>query len=315
MNDNECNDLRHALQVALLDGVNVHRSKEGDCVLQLPFLDRSGDPIDVMIRHQENIVTLDDGGIIAGDFFSLGQQSTDSPAFKLLRNLSKAYDFEIDFDRGIVTFDTSGMGVVERVMDLLKVIITITTAVPFIRVSPNRPLVGGQRLRTRIKKAYKEQQILDLVQPNLKLDGVSVDSWPIDFHWQIQTSEQSKDVYIVALDLQVEEPLQKAERVAGLALDTRSTIGENFLRIVIDKSYIRDPVADSAASIAARFLTVHKDTLRYELYDFGQEDERQYFVRQSVNELMGDMGQAWRELWSQTKPQTSRMMTQLSDAE
>jgi hypothetical protein len=268
-----------------------------------------------MIRHQGNIITLDDGGIIAGNLYSLGQQSTDSPAFKLLSNLSKAYDFEIDFDRGIVVFNTSGMEVVDRVMDLLKVIITVTTALPFIRVSPNRPIIGGQRLRTRIKNAYSEQQILNLVEPNLKLLGASVDSWPIDFHWQIKTPEQSKDVYIVALDLQVEEPLQKAERVAGLALDTRSTIGENFLRIVIDKSYIRDPAVDSAASTAARFLMVHKGTLRYDLYDFGEEDQRRHFVGQSVNELMGDMGREWREMWLQRKPQTSRMMTQLSNAE
>jgi len=33
------------------------------------------------------------------------------------------------------------------------------------------------------------------------------------------------------------------------------------------------------------------------VHDFGQEDERQTFINQSIDEITSELGESWRDFW------------------
>ena len=276
----------------------------GACIIQTPLSDHSGDPIKISVRDEGQKFVLDDGGAIAGHLFDLGQHPVATPAYRLLEAMAKAYSMEIDFDRGVVRASREREHLSDGFSDLLKVIVTLTSATPFIQVRPSRLRAGSSRLRTRIRKAYMERELFDFVDPSYELEGAAIDSWPIDFHWQVNRngSGQAKDVFVVALDLRVNTPLQKAHQVASLSIDAKTLLLDSQFRVVIEKD-----AQNEQADTAVRFLRRHHSELRYELYDFGDSTERRHFLSQSAEEILGPAGQAWRELWSRSKPRTLSM--------
>lgn len=288
----KCEELEQQVKSFLVDGVKVHPMKDDGCLLQIPFHDADGDPIRVVIRKVGNSIILHDAGVIAGHLFTLGQHTQDTPAFKLLRNLEKAYDLKLDFDNGRVTTTVLENQMGDSLMDFSKVILTMVTAIPHIRVEPHRLKPLGQRLKAKIKTRYKEANILDLVEHDYSLSGETVESWPIDFHWWIKRDGHTEQVYVVTVDLDVIEALVKAAKITTLALDAKRSLEYDKLRIVLDSHG-----ENSNASIATSFMKTHSKKLQYDVYDFGQDEDRRIFINQSVDEITGELGEPWRDFW------------------
>jgi len=288
----KCEELEQQVKRFLVDGVKVHPMKDDGCLLQIPFHDADGDPIRVVIRKVGNSIILHDAGVIAGHLFTLGQHTQDTPAFKLLRNLEKAYDLKLDFDNGRVTTTVIENQMGDSLMDFSKVILTMITAIPHIRVEPHRLKPLGQRLKAKIKTRYKEANILDLVEHDYSLSGETVESWPIDFHWWIKRDGHTEQVYVVTVDLDVIEALVKAAKITTLALDAKRSLTYDKLRIVLDSHG-----ENSNASIATSFMKTHSKKLQYDVYDFGQDEDRRIFINQSVDEITGELGEPWRDFW------------------
>lgn len=288
----KCEELEEQVKKFLADGVKVRPIKDDGCLLQIPYRDSDGDPIRVAVYESGDSITLHDAGVIAGNLFTLGQHTQDTPAFKLLRSLEKAYGLKLDFDNGRVTTTVARNQIGDALMDFSKVILTMVTAIPHIRVGPHRLKPLGQRLRAKIKGRYKEANILDLVEHDYSLSGETVESWPIDFHWWVERDDSVEHVYVVAVDLDVIEALVKAAKVTTLALDARRSFTNDKLRIVLDSHG-----ENSNASIATSLMKKHSEKLQYKVYDFGQDDERQAFIKQSVDEITGELGEPWRDFW------------------
>ena len=79
----------------------------GECLVRLPFWDGEGDPIELTVAVEGGRAVINDTGSIAGLLFSLGQDHQGTPAFKLLENLAKAHNLEINFDDGLVQLSIS----------------------------------------------------------------------------------------------------------------------------------------------------------------------------------------------------------------
>lgn len=291
MND-QCGELKRQVQKFLVDGVTARPTRDNGCLLQMPFRDSDGDPIRIAVYHSGDSIVLNDAGAITGNLFTLGQHTQDTPAFKLLRSLEKAYGLKLDFDNGRVTVTVTEDEMYDALMDFSKVVLTMLTAIPHVRVEPHRLKPLGQRLRVKIRAHYKQANILDLVEHDYSLPGEIVESWPVDFHWWLRRNGNMEHVYIVTVDLDVKETLVKASKITTLALDARRSRTDDKLRIVLDSHS-----GDSNASIATSLMKKHSDKLQYKVYDFGQEDDRQTFIKQSVDEITGEMGESWRDFW------------------
>ena len=129
-----------AITAGLPGKMNLIRTRGYEHLVQLPFQDSMGDPIQISIHVQDdNTVQMDDAGAIAGLLFSLGQDGEHTPAFKLVTNLAQAHGLEIDFEEGILAVSTTPDGITETLVGLTKVVITILTAVPHMRIQTDRP--------------------------------------------------------------------------------------------------------------------------------------------------------------------------------
>lgn len=288
----KCEELEQQVKRFLVDGVKVRPMKDDGCLLQIPFHDADGDPIRVVIRKVGNSIILHDAGVVAGHLFTLGQHTQDTPAFKLLRNLEKAYDLKLDFNNGRVTTTVIENQMGDSLIGFSKVILTMVTAIPHIRVQPHRLKPLGQRLKAKIKNRYKEANILDLVEHDYSLAGETVESWPIDFHWWIKRDGHTEQVYVVTVDLDIIEALVKAAKITTLALDAKRSLAYDKLRIVLDSHG-----ENSNASIATSLMKTHSKKLQYDVYDFGQDEDRRIFINQSVDEITGELGEHWRDFW------------------
>lgn len=287
-----CEELKERITKFLADGVAVRPIRDDGCLLQIPFRDSDGDPVQVALYRVGDSTLLTDAGVIAGHLFTLGQHTQDTPAFKLLRSLERAYGLKLDFDNGRVTTTVTGDEINDALMDFSKVILTMITAIPHVRVEPHRLKPLGQRLKAKIRDHYKQADILDLVEHDYSLPGDTLESWPVDFHWWIKRDDHIEQIYVVAVDLDVIEAWGKAARVTTLALDARRSSVNDRLRVVLDSHG-----ENSDASAATSFMKKQSDKLQYKVYDFGQDSEKRVFLEQSVNEITGELGEPWRDFW------------------
>ena len=308
MNQADCDRISGLVSRRLQERLSVLATDDG-CVVRLPIEDGDGDPITLSVRSVRGNLIVDDAGAIAAHLYTLGQQYEDTPALKLLTALGVAYGCSLNYDYGTVEAETSEATLVDTIMTMARLAITVLTAMPHVRVRAFQTHTLGPRLRTRIRNAYDEAEILQHVEPGFRLPGAVVESWPIDFHWQVERDRDAhppqssgpeelvdastrKDVFVIAVDLDVQEPLRKVERLSSLVVDTRSQLTGNDLRVVVDGQG-----RDSDSTIATRFLRQHSTELGYSLFDFGDSRERGLFVRESSLELLGRESAAWRALW------------------
>ena len=297
MSMRDCSQLMAVVGREIQDTLRVVPLPNGACMLSMPFLDAYGDPITVVVRRQGEAFIVDDGGRIAGELFSVGQSSPESYVYRLLQSLATAYGLQVDFDRGTVASITPQDELSYAVLNLTKVVLAVVTVTPHLGIRTRRIRRFGRRLRKRIREQYQAHKVLDLVDPHFQMPGATVEAWPIDFHWQVTEDASRRDVCIVAVDLDVSEPLRKAEHLAALAVDARAYIRQNSLRIVLDRHG-----RNSEAQVASAFLTQHQVSLGYALFDFGLESDARRFIGQSVEELLGDQTAAWRDIWLETRP-------------
>ena len=96
----------------------------------------------------------------------------------------------------------------------------------------------------------------------------------------------------MTVDLDIREALVKASKVTILALDAKRSPANDKLRIVLDSHG-----ENSNASIATSLMKKYSEKLQYKVYDFGQEDERRTFIRQSIDEITSELGESWRDFW------------------
>lgn len=266
------------------------------CLVRMPFYDADGDPITIVVSDAPDGYTVNDGGAIAEHLFSLGQHTENTLAFKLLDRLSTAYNLILDRDQGVVRVHATIDRLAEAIFELTKIVLTLTTATAHISVHPYRFRTLGARVRGKIRTEYTQRNILEWVDPHYRVRGVTVDSWPIDFHWKVRQGNEFKDVFVTAIDLNVKEPIQKVEHLTALAVDASASLeGHNF-RVVLDKHG-----QNSMAAVAANYLEAHRNRLGYQLFDFGDGESRDRFISQSEDEVLGQAGNEWRNFWEASR--------------
>ena len=291
----DCRKLRERILSRFGDLTEVRLLNSHECLVRLPFWDGTGDPIELSVYMDGERATIDDAGAISGLLFSLGQHNEGTPAFKLLENLVRTHGLEIDFDEGLVKLSVADRDLYEGIAELAKVILAIHTTVPHIRVSPRRTGSLGPRLRSKIAHRYQELNILDLVQRSYHLSGAAEQSWPVDFHWLVRSNGHSHAVNVVAADLSVAEPFEKAHKIAALSVDTardREGPGGDKLRVVMER-----PVGNARSVDAADFIRFHSNGLAYEVFDLGNQDEQSEFYRMSVGNSQIRLGPIGKSLY------------------
>ncbi len=308
MTQSHCDALKEQVQAFMSSEVRARPLGDNGCLLNIPFRNNDGDPIRVGVIDNGETVTVHDVGAIAGHLFELGQHTQDTPAFKLLKSLESAYGLKLDYDNGLVTTKLSHGQMPDGLMNFSKVILTMVTAMPHIRIQAHRAKAAGPRVRAKIMGHFKEERILDLVEHDHLIPGQTVDTWRVDFHWWVKRANAIQHIYVKTVDLDVIEALPKAANLTMMALDVRREAPDQ-LRIVVDRHG-----SNSEATIAASVVKRYGPQLHYNVYDFDQDSDRRAFLTESFDEIMSDAGAPWRAFWTeQVKTSNVHLLHRPSD--
>ena len=265
------------------------RLSQSECALRLPFSDGLGDPIMLSVRQHDGEIHIDDAGAVAGAMYSLGEHTEDSPAFRLLQALANSYALQIDHLEGAIRCQMAPDTFIEALSDFAKVVLTVLTASPHLARPTRRARPTGPRLKKRIADGWRERHISKYVVESTPMTGYTVKQWPSDFHWRRSCEPTGSNVFVLAADLKVTEPLDRAQRVSAIALDTKDERQGDNLRVVIDTEG-----AEQSGHTAAEFIRHHGQELAYEVYDIGQAAERGRFFDQAADELLSEGAREWR---------------------
>ncbi len=117
---------------AFAPSVHLAPVSDDEWEFSVPYGDQHGDPLLFSIRCQDDMVTMDDGGAIAGLLFSMDQDTEGTPAFDLLASLASRHNMLLDYDEGFV----KRVCRLDEVADVLpmftRVVLTVLTASPHI---------------------------------------------------------------------------------------------------------------------------------------------------------------------------------------
>ena len=286
----DCNALEETIRSGFSEWTKVYTLKSGECLVRLPFWDGAGDPIELSVAVKDGCATIDDAGSVAGLLFSLGQNVEGTPGFRLLEHLRHAHGLELDFDQGLLKLSVAEDRLYDGVAEMTKVILALHTAVPHMPVSPRRERSFGPRLKSKIVRRYRDMKILDMVERSYLLDGATVSGWPVDFRWSIGSNGNRHAVNVVAADLAVAQPLEKAHKIAALSVDTqmqdRGRIDQ--LRVVFESQ-----AENTQAEEATEFLRFHSKKLEYHVFDLGERTEFDDFFSTSLQEITRETPEEW----------------------
>ena len=131
-------EILESIRAEFKDGTKLVRSTGAEHLIRLPFTDQMGDPVEIGVSVVDDRAFLDDAGAIAGLLFSLGQDEEETPACRLLTDLTRTHGLELDYQEGLVRIRTPREQLSQGAATLVKVVLTMLTATPHIRVPTNR---------------------------------------------------------------------------------------------------------------------------------------------------------------------------------
>ena len=270
-------------------GLEPVRVDENQWEFPVPYGDHHGEPLWFSISYEGNRVAIDDGGAVAGLLFSLEQDEEGEPALELLSSLAQRYELLADYDLGLVR-GTCSLDEVPNVLPAFtRVVLTLLTASPFLGTKSRRRRLMGPRLRSRVQAEYKDLGIASYVERRVQIPGRAVAHWQTDFRWQLDLGERYRNVFVLTTDLDILDPIGKANNVSGLALDTMAARERDELRIVIDTKE-----AGSDALQAADLIRQQESILNYDVYDFAVSSQRNSFLDLAEQEVWSEPAKEWR---------------------
>ena len=289
----DCKVLEERIRSGFSQWTRVQSRSPGVCTVTLPFWDDSGDPFRLTVSVENGRVLVDDAGSVAGLLFSLDQHEEGTPAFKLLEDLERSHQFEVDFDEGLIKLSVAEDDLYKGLSRMAKLVFSLHTVVPHMRVVRRRTSSLGPRLRSKIVRRYRELEILDQVERNHEVESSAGPNWTVDFHWLVGSNGFPHGVNVVAADLGVADPLAKAHRIVSLSVDLGDRLrrGADQLRVVFETGN------DNPLSVeAGQFLRFHSDRLTYDVFDLQIADDASRFYEVSVRELTRSIEESWRTL-------------------
>ena len=209
--------------------VSSHRAATGEevCRVILPLWEPSGDVVTVYISERDGQTVIDDGGHISGLVFESRQGGPTRQDRDLVNRLLSDSGLQRDPDSGIVNVETTEDGIRYWVIELGRVIALVPVLVPVI--PPNRSVTAPARARGRTARQVRNRLVHEglssAINPPRKVRGVSDRTHTVDISYATQRPLMDLDgriattVHVLAVDLDVSNPFEKADRSIAAAND------------------------------------------------------------------------------------------------
>lgn len=274
-------ELLAQIKKAIVDGIQVVTVGDGFLV-QLPFANYKGEPVEVGVTLQDNgNILIDDVGYISGLLFELNEHSEGARGNLLTRQLVDSYEFNIDYDEGIISEQISIVGEVEKLLDFIKVITSIETVLPFIS-RPRKKVEGRRRLSAQLSREISQLRLPLRVEKLVKVTGKH-EIWDIEYKYT--RKEDNSEILILVTDLGLKEPRERAAHVVTLASDVLDADLRQRLRRELRVVYSSNGDNSEATRRAANIIDDYQNRIGYRAFNYNDPKSKSLFANITIQDL------------------------------
>ena len=275
-------------------GVSPHRMISGDevCKVTLPLLEPSGDVISVYVANGEQEIIVHDGGHIAGLLFESRPKGPTKQDQEVVDGLLSDSGLRKDSGTGLVNIETNEDGLRYWLMELGRVIALVPALIP---TPPVQRRSNGTRRRMgrtarELTCRLHQEGYIHAITPQRTVQGITNRSHWVDLSYTASDIgfEGSKGispriVYILAVDLDVARPVDKAGRSIIAANDLVCSTTEEYqvdVRMVYGFGK-----ADGVQEPAAKLLSATGEKSSFSSYSWDDKEEQSEFLTRVGQEL------------------------------
>ena len=210
--------------------VSRHRMGTGEevCRVILPLWEPSGDVVTVYITERDGQTIVDDGGHISGLLFGSRPKGPTKKDRDLVERLLLDSGLTRNADTGVVSVETTENGLRYWLIELGRVIALVPALIPI--THPNSTRTGPSRVRGRTALQVRNRLVhagfSKVIRPPQKVRGVSERTHTVDLSYAthhspigLGGSDLVKTVHVMAVDLDVANPFEKADKSIAVVND------------------------------------------------------------------------------------------------
>jgi hypothetical protein len=251
-------------------------------LIQLPFNNYRGEPIEIGVRLQDNgNILIDDVGYVSGLLFELDEHTEGAPGNLLIKQLVDSYELDIDYDDGIITERLSITGEVEKLLDFIKVITSIETVLPFIS-RPRKKVEGRRRLTAQLSREISQLRLPLKVEKLAKVAGKH-EIWDVEYKYT--RKEDNSEILILVADLGLKEPRERAAHVITLASDVLDVQLRQSLRRELRVVYSSNGDHSEATRRAVNIIDDYQKRIGYKAFNYSDPMSKSLFASITVQDL------------------------------
>ncbi len=263
----------------LQDNIEVVQLRNG-VLVTFPFQGAEGDRIEIALTRTDHGLVVDDLGHTAGLLFAINEHARDAAGHSLVKSLSGEYRITMDYDYGLLARKLASWDDIEGVLEFLQVVVSAQTTVPCLhRRSESKK--RGSRLGAQLGRDIRPLRWRGQVQRLVEVPGLR-DSWLVEYKYAKKAGSRSEEICIVASDLTVVQPKQKAEHVLALATDLLRASERPELRIVYG---LNGHGPGTQPQRAAALIEGYQSEIGYQSFNYSNQEQREHLKRITEAEI------------------------------
>jgi hypothetical protein len=257
------------------------------CRVELPLLEPSGDAVSVYVEEQDNRLIVHDGGHISGLLFEAGPAGASAADKRTVEAFVKDTGLARDPERGVVFAFAEKASLTYWMFEIGRTIAVASTIVPTI-MRPRRVRRRlGPRIAQQIVQRLIAEGLMTFIKPGLTVRGVTEQSRYVDFSYTVPPNplqqQAETSVFILALDLDVADPIAKAYRGLAAATDlSGAAVNNNAIDVRLVHSV---GSANGTAERAIKLIRVAGAKHLLKDYSWDDPSDRNLFLTSVAQEL------------------------------
>ena len=274
--------------------VSLHQVDDGEkvCRVILPLWESSGDVATVYVTERDGQTVIDDGGHISGLLFESGLSGARKQDRDLVERLLFDSGLKKNPDTGVVHVETTEAGLRYWLIELGRVIALVPELIPV--TSPTWSKTGPSRTRGRTAREVRNRLVHSgfskVINSSQKVRGVSNRIHTMDLSYSTPPSPLAlgetgfmRTVHVMAVDLDVSKPLEKADRSIGIANDLIwATDEDGVIEVTMVYSFGREEGVDEPA---AKLLATAGEKLPFNSYSWDDTEGQNRFLTDVSQDL------------------------------
>ena len=213
--------------------------------------------------------------------FELNEHTEEALGHLLTKRLADSYGFIMNYNEGVISGQISVTESVERLLDFIKVVTSIETVLPFVSKARKR-IEGRKRLSARLGREISQLRLPLRVEKQASVEGKH-EIWDITYKYV--RKEDSSDILVLAADLGLKEPKERAAHIITLASDVLDPALCRQFRRELRVVYSSNGNGSEATRRASSIIEDYQNRIGYKAFNYADPKAKSDFKSLTIQDL------------------------------